>query len=132
MKFFPSRLLRVESEYRVEVRLHDNKNGALLPSACSGVMVNISKGGACLVLFKMLIEGRHLFFSTLNDGHHHLVLLIENPALSNETFMIPARSVWMDSYHYKGEPAFKIGLCFHEKQQNVFQIFKKLRRQDQV
>lgn len=130
MRFFSPRLLRVESEYRVGVRLQDNKSGELLPASCFGIMVNISQEGACLVLSKMLLEGRHLFFSTLNNEHHHLVLLIENPVLRDETFIISARSVWMDSCHHKEEPAFKIGLCFHDRQKRLFQLFKKLSVQE--
>ena len=126
MIFFSPRLLRLKLEYRVGVRLQDNKKGELLPASCSGVIVNISQEGACLVLSKMLLEGRHLFFSTLNNEHHHLVLLIENPTLGDETFIISARSVWMDSCHYKEAPAFKIGLRFHDRQKKLLQLFKKL------
>jgi hypothetical protein len=132
MKFFPSRLARVESEYRVEVKLQDHKSSELLPASCAGIMVNISQGGACLVLFKLMLEGKHLFFSTLNNEHHHLVVLIENPVSPKETVIIPACSVWMDSCFHKGESAFKIGISFHERQKELFQNFKKLRKEEQA
>jgi len=61
MIFFTPRLLRVEAEYRVGVGLQ-NRNGVHLPGSCSGVMTSISQDGACLILSRMLLEGRHLFF----------------------------------------------------------------------
>ena len=126
MSFFsPRPLLRVESEHRVKVSLQDNINKELLPGSCFGVMVNISQGGACLVLSKMLLEGRHLFFSTLNNEHFHLVLSIENPESGDDTFTVSARSVWMDSCRYQNTAAFKVGLCFHDSQKEIFQLFKK-------
>lgn len=126
MGFFSPRLLRVKTECRVRVRLEDSKSAHSSPASCTAVLVNISQGGACLVLSKMLLEGRHLFFSTLKNERHHLVLLIENPESGDETFMVPACSVWMDSCHYKEVPAFKIGISFHEKQKELFHIFKNL------
>ncbi len=125
MSFFSSKLLRVESEYRVRVSLQDNESGELLPGSCFGVMVDISEGGACLVLTKMLLEGKHLFFSTLDNELNRLVLRIENPESSDETFVLSARSVWMDSCRYQNTAAFKIGLCFHDRQKELFQLFKK-------
>ncbi len=125
MSFFSSRPLRLGSEPRVRVSLQDTISGERLPGSCVGVMVNISQGGACLVLTKMLLEGRHLFFSTLNNESYHLVLLIENPELRDEIFTVSARSVWMDSCHYQNTAAFKVGLCFHDRQKELFQLFKK-------
>lgn len=125
MGFFSPRLSRMESDYRVGVRLQDDNSGELLPGSCFGVITSISQGGACLVLSKMMLEGKHLFFSTLNNERYHLVLLVENPKLRDEIIQVPARSVWMDSCRYKDESAFKIGLCFHEKQKKLFQLFKR-------
>ncbi len=125
MTFFSLRPLRVKSECRVEIRLQNRGSGELLPGLCTGVMVNVSRGGAGLVLSQMLLEGRHLFFSTLNNDQYHLVLFIENPGSSDESFAIPARSVWMDSCRYRDEPAFNMGVCFHERQKKLFNIFKR-------
>ncbi len=125
MIFFSPRLLRLESEYRVGIRLQESDSGDFMPGLCSGVMVNISRGGVCLVLSQMLLEGKHLFFSALDSDRYNLVLLIDNPESGEHSFAIPARSVWMDSCHYDNAPAFKIGLCFYEQQKELFQLFKK-------
>ena len=88
-------------------------------------MVNISQGGGCLVLSQMLLEGKHLFFSTLNNDRYHLALQIDNPESSDESFEVSARSVWMDSCQYKEEPAFKVGLSFHDSQKKLFRLLKR-------
>lgn len=124
MTFFSPRPLRLESEFRVMISMQECGSTDLLPGSSSGIMVDISEGGACLVLSKVVSEGRHLFFSTLDSDRYNLVLLIENPRSSDESFTVPARSVWMDSCLYKKKPAFKIGLCFHERQKKLFRLFK--------
>ncbi len=124
MALFSPRPLRIESEYRVEIRLQENGGGGFLPGICEGILVNVSREGACIVLSQMLLEGRHLFFSTLNSERYHLVLLIKNPQAGDECFEVPARSAWMDSCYYKDGPAFKIGVCFHDRQKQLFQLFK--------
>jgi hypothetical protein len=126
MIFILSRLLRLETEYRGKIALQERGRGDLLPGEPLGcVMVNISRKGACLVLSKILLEGRHLFFTALNNDQYHLVLLLVNPKTGEESFEIPASSVWMDSCIYKKQPAFKIGLCFHERQKKLFRLFKR-------
>lgn len=126
MNFFPPRLLRLETEYQVKVALQEKGRGALLQGKrLPGVMVNFSKRGACLVLSKVMLEGKHLFFTTLNSDQYYLELMIESSERGNEHFAIPATSVWMDSCSYKRRPAFKIGLRFHESQKQLFRIFKR-------
>jgi len=125
MIFFSSRLVRLESEHRLGVRLQESESGKLLPGLFSGVMVNISQVGACIMVSKMLLDGKHLFFSTLDSDEYNLVLLIDKPASGDQSFVIPASSVWMDSCHHENAAAFKIGLCFHERQKELFQLFKK-------
>lgn len=125
MAIFSSRPLRLESECRVRISLQESKSGECLPGSCSGTMVNISQGGGCLVLSQMLLEGKHLFFSTLNSDRYHLALQIDNPESSDESFEVSARSVWMDSCQYKEEPAFKVGLSFHDNQKKLFRLFKR-------
>jgi len=96
-----------------------------LPGSCSGVMVDISQEGVCLVLPQMLLEGKHLFFSTLNSDKYHLALLIDSPESDDEVISVSARSVWMDACQYKEEPAFKMGLCFNDRQKGLFKLFRR-------
>ncbi len=125
MIFFPARPVRLISECSVEIGLQERKGGRLLSCSCPGVMVDISEKGTSLVLFQMLLEGRHLFFSTLDNDQYDLVLSINNQETCGESFVIPARSVWMDSCHFNKRPAFKLGICFLEKQKKLFKLFKR-------
>jgi len=125
MFFFPSRLLRLETEYRVKIALQEwGRAGPLPGEPLCAVMVNLSQGGASMVLSKILLEGRHLFFSTLNSSQYHVVVLLDIPKDGDDLLSIPASSIWMDSCIYKKLPAFKIGLCFHERQKKFFRLFK--------
>jgi hypothetical protein len=117
--------MRQEAEHKVRVRLQESKSGESLPGSCSGVMVDISQEGVCLVLPQMLLEGKHLFFSTLNSDTYHLSLIIDNPESDDEVISVSARSIWMDACNYKKEPAFKMGLCFHDRQKGLFKLFRK-------
>jgi hypothetical protein len=125
MNFFSARPVRLISGCSVEIGLQERKGGKLLPCSCSGVMVDISEKGTSLVLFQMLLEGRHLFFSTLDNEQYDLVLSINNQDTCGESFLIPARSVWMDSCHFNKRPAFKLSICFLEKQKKFFKLFKR-------
>ncbi len=125
MIFFSPRPLRLGSEYTVTIGLQERQSGLRLPGKCSAVMVDISEGGLCLVLSQILLERKHLFFSTLDSDRYRLVLGIANPHSVEESFVISARSVWMDSCHYKKLPAFKLGICFVDRQKNLFRLFKR-------
>jgi len=125
MNFFLPRQLRSRIEFRVKLALQECKSGIVLPGSCSAVMIDISKKGTCLVLSQMLLGGKHLFFSTLNNDKFHLLILIDNPGDNKEPLAIPASSVWMDSCFYKEQPAFKLGIFFHEKQKKIFSVLTR-------
>ena len=125
MKFFSARPVRLISGCNVEIGLQERKGGKLLSCSCSGIMVDISEKGTSLVLFQMLLEGRHLFFATLDNDQYDLVISINNQATCGESFVVQARSVWMDSCHFNKRPAFKLGICFLEKQKKLFKLFKR-------
>ena len=125
MNFFSPRPLRLETGYMVTIGLQDRQSGLRLPGRCSGVIVDISEGGVCLVLSQILLERKHLFFSTLDSERYHLDLRIINPLDSDESFVISARSVWMDSCHHEKLPAFKMGICFVERQKKLFRLFRR-------
>ncbi len=125
MAIFAPRPLRLEAECTVEICLQERGKEEFLPGKCEGNLVNLSREGACVVLSQMFLEGRHLFFSTLNNEHYHLVLFIKNPQTANEAFAIPARSIWMDSCQYNQGPAFKMGVSFHQSQKQLFKLIKE-------
>ncbi len=128
MAFFSPRSLRIEADCAVEIRLQEYGSGNFLPGKCEGNLTNVSRDGACIILPKMLLEGKHLFFATLDSKRYHLVIFITNPPKNDAPFRVAARSVWMDSCWYKDGPAFKVGVSFHENQKRLFQFFREMRR----
>ncbi len=125
MAIFTTRPLRVGTECTVEIRLQERRTGSYLPGVCPGLLMDISQKGACVVVPKMLLEGKHLFFTTLNSDRYQLIIHIEKPIESVESFTVSAFSIWMDSFLSEGKAAFKVGVCFHEIQKELFQFFKE-------
>ncbi|MFT5700802.1 MAG: hypothetical protein ACI8ZB_003687 [Desulforhopalus sp.] len=123
MVFFPFRQTRIESNLPVWLRLQETSTKQLHPGQVSGTIINISKGGACLRIPKLLINGKHLFFTTLNSTHTLLLQL----QMSTDTFddvSIPANSVWMDSVEHLNHMVFKVGISFTAEQTELFGYIK--------
>jgi hypothetical protein len=125
MVFFTPKALRIEGECRVDIRLQEYGHKTYLPGVATGVIVNLSKKGACLMLQQMLLEGRHLFFSTLNTESCQLVLFFNLAPESKSPIIVSGRSVWMDYHSAEDKSAFKVGIEFHENQNHLLKIFRK-------
>jgi len=87
---------RIETNIPVWLQLQENGTGQLHPGTLSASIINISKSGACLSIPKLLINGKHLFFETLNSTHT-MTLQFQEDTEGIEMFSISAKSVWMDS-----------------------------------
>jgi hypothetical protein len=96
-----------------------------LPGLITTTVINFSPEGACLIIHKLAIDGKHLFFDTLHSNDYALVLFSEEQEEDSDQTAITAESIWMDSCHYNNKPAFKIGIRFLHKQD---QLFKNLKR----
>lgn len=126
MVFFTPRPLRIEGECLVKIRLRETGSKEFLPGTASGLVMNLSKKGACIVLAQLMLEGRHLFFSTLNNDRYYLVLFFEVGDRSGSQVVVPARSIWMDSWTC--EPAwlgYDEKAQSHEKDQFVGKLFSE-------
>ncbi len=123
MGFFSIRSQRIPVLIPVEIylqnRISDNKTETCL----FGNIVKISKGGACVVVEKIILDGDHLFFTTQEKSENYLVVAgaEENVADLNAL----CKSIWMDGFTYKEKPSFKIGLQFLEEQKEFFNYCKK-------
>jgi hypothetical protein len=116
---------RIEYDLIMSVGLQDMHTGAPLPGLITATVINFSPQGACLIVPKMTINGKHLFYTTLNNDCCNLLLYSESPNSVREEFTIAARSVWMDVCEHQGKPAFKIGIHFLHKQKDLYQLFRK-------
>lgn len=109
----------------MSVGLQDMITGIPLSGLISTTVINFSPDGACLILPKLLVSGKHLFYSTLNSDSYNLLLYFEDPHDTEEELIIAARSVWMDTCEHHGKPAFKIGIRFVHNQKNLYKIFRQ-------
>jgi len=125
MKSIIFRTPRIETELVVRVSLQEISNGKLMPGQLTTTMVNISQKGACLILFTLDINGKHLFFDTLNSDHYNVLLSLGNDHGDNGGFIIAAQSVWMDSCEHEGKHAFKVGVQFLHKQKKLLERLKR-------
>ena len=108
----------------MRVGLQDIQTGTVLPGLLSTTVINFSPQGACLIVPRMTIDGRHLFYNTLNSDSHNLLLYSQEKNGIEEEYTIAARSVWMDVCEYQGKPAFKIGIHFLADQKELYNLFK--------
>ncbi len=122
---FAFRKPRIETNIPVFLRLQENDTEQLHPGSVSATMVNISKSGACLLIPKLLINGKHLFFATLNSTHVMILQSEENTGKIKK-FNISAQSVWMNSYKNDNRVCFKVGICFTAPQKKLFQNIKDI------
>lgn len=125
MLSFAFRDPRIETNIPVWLRLQENDTEHLHPGSVSATIVNISKSGACLLIPKPLINGKHLFFATLNSTHIMILHSEENTGISKK-FNISAQSVWMDSCKHDNHLCFKVGVCFTSPQKKLFQSVKDI------
>jgi hypothetical protein len=125
MVSFAFRDSRIETNIPVFLRLQENGTEHLHPGSVSATIVNISKSGACLFIPKLFINGKHLFFATLNSTHTMTLQSEENTG-KIEIFNISAQSVWMDSYKHDNHLCFKVGVCFTNPQKKLFQNVKDI------
>ncbi len=131
MAAFPLRQNRINTDLELKVRLKENSQDKILKGEVSATVINISKGGACLVLPQILIDRTHLFFSTLrSDAHttHTLVLEASQEAELELEFPIYAKSIWMDSNPHDSRVVFKVGIQFLAKQKELYESLKKIKR----
>jgi PilZ domain len=117
---------RIETNIPVWLQLQENSTGQLHPGTVSASIINISKSGACLRIPKLLINGKHLFFVTLNSTHT-MILQFPEDTKESEGFNISAHSIWMDSYEHLNCLCFKVGVCFTAPQKKLFEHIKNIR-----
>jgi hypothetical protein len=116
---------RIEHPLIMKVGLQDKHTGISLPGLATTTVINFSPQGACLLLPRLAINGKHLFFDTLNSDSYNLLLHPEDVNATEDKFTITAQSIWMDSCEHMDKPAFKIGIHFLQNQKELYKLFKQ-------
>ncbi len=126
MDAFSFRPSRIKKEFAMCVSLQDIQTGECVADLSTATVINFSPEGACLLLTRLIFNGKHIFYSTLDSDSYNLLLSPEAQNNgSDDAFSITAQSVWMDTCNYERQPAFKIGIRFLKKQNKVFKLLKK-------
>lgn len=100
-------------------------SGKPLPGLITTTVTNFSPQGACLILPKLTINGKHLFYETLNSYSYNLLLYPEGRDGVDDELIIAARSIWMDTCEHMRKPAFKIGIDFLHDQKKLYKLLQK-------
>lgn len=121
---FPFRETRIESNLPIWLGLQAINSQKVHPGKTEATVINVSKGGACLLTPKLLVEGKHFFFSSLNSSYSLLLLPHESVDTLGD-FALSARSVWMDSCQHLDQQFFKVGISFLSPQKQFFDAVKE-------
>lgn len=109
----------------MRVGLQDIHTGISFPDLINTTVINFSPQGACLILSSLTINGKHIFYATLNSDRYNLLLYSGEPNDNDPMSTIVAQSIWMDSCEHMGKPAFKIGVHFLQDQKGLYKLFKQ-------
>ncbi len=128
MALFRIRSPRINFEIPIKIYFLERNSGKLSQEYLPGFLLNLSRGGACIIVSKVMLEGKHIFFSTQNQKRYYL-FFNDNAAENDEQIDIKGFSVWMDRCDFRGKHFFKIGLEFLRKQNELFKRLKKRKQQ---
>lgn len=126
---FLFRFDRIEHELAMGVGMQETHTGTPLPGLLAALVLNFSPQGGCLILPKLVIEGKHIFYTTLDNDDYNLLLYCQRQDGLEENMTIAARPVWLDSSEYNKRAVFKIGVQFLESQK---ELYKQLKRSAEV
>lgn len=125
MVAFLFRMPRIERNLKMSVGLQDKHTGSALPGLINTTVINFSSQGACLILPTLAVNGKHIFYETLNSNSYNLLLYPHGGDGVESEFTIAARSIWMDSCEHLNKSAFKIGIHFLDSQKKLYSILKQ-------
>jgi hypothetical protein len=75
----------------MRVGLQDMHTGIPQPGLITVTVTNFSPQGACLILPNLTINGKHLFYATLNSDSYNLLLYLEGQNGIEDNLTIAAR-----------------------------------------
>ncbi len=116
---------RIQHDLIMSVGLQDVPTGESLPGLITTTVINFSPQGACLILPKLIINGKHLFFETLNSDSYRLLLHLDCLDVVEDEPTVAAQSIWMDSCEHLSKPAFKIGIQFLHNQKELYNLLRQ-------
>ena len=122
MGLFNFRRKRISVQLPAQIHLLERRSDTVSEDHHSGVIVSVSRGGACLVVEKVILGGEHIFFKTQDQGSH---LLLIKAGVDEIVAEAHCESIWMDSYTYRQKPSFRMGLKFLTDQKKLYTLCRK-------
>ncbi len=113
---------RISIEIPVNVFLQNKTTGKISSRHAPGTLVNLSKVGACIIFTKIILDGTHLFFTSLEQAENNLFL--KDFSVNDAESCVVATAVWMDICTYNQQPSFKMGIKFQEDQKQLYSTLK--------
>ena len=102
---------REKGHMPITVVAQNAKGEALLSESFQGHIIDISYGGACLLLPDVIKDAYHIFHTTRENDSSVLQLTMTVPS-DNIHFSIAARPVWFDLFNKDNLQAYKMGVEF--------------------
>jgi hypothetical protein len=113
---------RISIEIPVDVFLQNKTTGKISSRHVNGTLINLSKVGACIIITKVILDGSHLFFTSLEQAENNLFL--KDISINDDVSCLVATAVWMDICTYNQQPSFKMGIKFQEHQKELYTTLK--------
>lgn len=128
--FFSRRPEKIETTLGVSISLQDAVTGEIHPAVLSGTVTECTEDGARLQLAKLMADGKHIFFSTLDSERYHLLLDFDLLAQIDQPTEVTAQSIWMDSGHQDNRIIFTMGIRFLENQKSLLDMLRSCEQQE--
>ena len=119
---FTIRKRRINLTLPIELFLQSKRRDVVSSESSCGIMSSLSQNGACIICNKVMLDGKHVFFTAQMGAESYILLngLPDECPVSS----VPAAAVWMDSCIHEDKPSFKIGISFLHEQKQLFSFLK--------
>ncbi|MCX5871112.1 MAG: PilZ domain-containing protein [Deltaproteobacteria bacterium] len=104
---------RTSTQQDVDLYLYDRNNDSQLTGRVTALLLDLSKQGARLEFSQVLIDGKHLFYATLDSDAIFIAIVF--PPTDDDPEKITtllARPVWFDRNMEDSAMPFKMGVQF--------------------
>jgi hypothetical protein len=103
------------------------KGGERLSRPVTCQVVDLSKRGAGLIIWQIIVDNLHLFFGPLESNQLILHLTIDQQATEAPPLNLAIRPLWFNRILFEEQQPFKMGIEFFEKiGEDDFRRLKKL------
>lgn len=104
---------RIEADEEITLVLCSGSENTVLAGPFQGLLKNVSKSGAGLLVSQVVAEPYHLFYTPRDDSSK--ILYLQVSFSEEKQLAIPSFPIWMDCDHSIEETPFTMGIEFMTK-----------------